>query len=286
MAPAQLRSWKKIAAFYGLTLLLSSVFYTLVLKTGKLRGAEMLYVTGLMWCPALAGLITQRAFGDSIGAFGWAWGQNRFHFRAYLLPIAYALPVYLLVWGFGFGGFDLAGFAAQKAPEFGWSADAPLLVLIGYMLLAGSAGMVLTLSRTLGEEIGWRGFLVPELMKVTGFTGAALISGLMWAAWHFPLLLFADYNTGAPAWFSLSCFTVMVIGLSFVINWLRLASGSLWTAALLHASHNRFIQSVFTPLTSDTGNTNYWIDEFGIGLAVTCLIAAVLVTRHRNRKLT
>jgi membrane protease YdiL (CAAX protease family) len=74
----------------------------------------------------------------------------------------------------------------------------------------------------------------------------------------------------------------MVIGISFAFAWLRLKSGSLWTAVLLHASHNLFIQGIFTPLTQDSGPTMYWIDEFGIGLALGAVVVAYLFWRRRN----
>lgn len=273
------RAWTKIAVFYALALLFSGPFYALILSAGKLRSAELLYVTGLTWCPALAAFATRALFREDTRDFGWKWGAARYSVWAYLIPVAYALPVYLFVWLTGLGDFDLTSFAAGKASDFGWSADSPVLVLIGYTLLAGSAGMIVFGARTLGEEIGWRGFLVPELSKVVGFRGVALISGLMWAAWHFPILIFGDYNAGAPAWFSLVCFTAMVLGISVIMVWLRLSSGSLWPAVIAHASHNRFIQTIFTPLTKDTGHTNYIIDEFGIGLALTTLVAAALLWR-------
>lgn len=281
---ARALTWKKIAAFYALTLLFSSVFYALILRTGKLSGAEMFYVTGLMWCPALAGVATQRIFGGGLTAFGWQPGRARYYAAAYLLPMAYALPVYLLVWIGGLGGLDVAGFAARKAADFGWAGLPDAAVVAAYVVLAGSVGVIASLSRALGEEIGWRGFLVPELSKVTGLHGTALISGLMWALWHYPVLIFGDYNLGAPMVYSLGCFTVMVLGVSYLMAWLRLASGTLWTAALLHAVHNRYIQGVFTPLTTDTGPTNYLIDEFGIGLALTTVIAAGIVVYASQRK--
>jgi len=111
-----------------------------------------------------------------------------------------------------------------------------------------------------------------------------VISGLMWAAYHFPVLLFGDYNKGAPAWVSLSCFTLMVVADSFIMAWLTLRSNSLWPAAICHGSHNLFIQSIFTPLTRDTGPTKYVIDEFGIGLVVTIGIGAIVVWRSFTRR--
>jgi membrane protease YdiL (CAAX protease family) len=92
---------------------------------------------------------------------------------------------------------------------------------------------------TLGEELGWRGLLVPELARRFSFTATALISGVAWAAWHVPVMVLADYhNPGAPLWFGLVCFAVLVIGISFAFAWLRLKSGSVWPTVLLHASHN------------------------------------------------
>ena len=103
-------------------------------------------------------------------------------------------------------------------------------------MLTGSLGLVGKLSRALGEEIGWRGFLVPELAKVVGFPAIGLISGLKWAVYHYPVLLFADYNAGGPAWYGLSCFTLMVIASSYIMAWLTLRSGNLWPAALFRAA--------------------------------------------------
>jgi membrane protease YdiL (CAAX protease family) len=74
----------------------------------------------------------------------------------------------------------------------------------------------------------------------------------------------------------------MVLAISFVFAWIRLASGSVWPAAILHASHNLWIQSVFDPLTADTGRTAWVIGEFGAALAVVCVAAAAIVARRRG----
>ena len=84
--------------------------------------------------------------------------------------------------------------------------------------------------------------------RYTSFTKTALISGAAWSVYHYPLIVFADYNSGTPTWFALLAFTWMVVASSFVYAWLRLKSGSLWTAVILHASHNLYIQDIFDPL--------------------------------------
>ena len=158
----------------------------------------------------------------------------------------------------------------------------PAASTAAYILLGGIFGMVQSLSTALGEEIGWRGFLVPELFKTTSFTATAFISGIVWSCWHYPLLIWGDYNSGTPTWYGLTCFTVMVVSISFVFAWMRLKSGSLWTGALLHASHNLYIQGFFTPLTRDTGKTAWFIDEFGAIVPLVAVAFGVYFWTRRN----
>jgi len=140
-----------------------------------------------------------------------------------------------------------------------------------------------TLSALL-EEMGWRGLLVPQMMKLTGFTTTALISGLIWAAWHYPLIAFTDIRPGnTPLFYSLVCFTVFIIGLSFAAAWLRMKSGSIWTAALLHGSHNLFMLHVFNPLTTDSGTTWLLLGEYGAVTAVAGLLLALIFWSLRSR---
>jgi membrane protease YdiL (CAAX protease family) len=284
MSEPRSKVWKKIAVFYALTLVFSNIFDAFVLFGGRMDAGNLLYVTGAMWSPGMAALATKKIFRESIADLPWKWGGARYAWLAYLIPLAYALPVYLIVWLTPLGGFLDADFLKRTADQFGWANFPPCLVLGLFVLLTATLGLVGKTSRALGEEIGWRGFLVPELSKLVGFTGVGLISGLMWAAYHFPVLLFADYNKGAPAWYSLTCFTLMVVADSFILGWLTLRSKSLWPAAILHGSHNLFIRSIFTPLTRDTGPTKYIIDEFGGGLVITIGIAAIVVRRSFLRR--
>jgi uncharacterized protein len=274
------RTWKKIGCFYGLSMLFSGVFGLFIMHAGKMDAGNLLYVTGAMWSPALATFATKKIFRESVRDLPWKWGSARYAWLGYLIPIAYVLPVYLIVWFSGLGGFSIS-ILSQTAEQFGWTKFPPALTLALFVLFTATLGMVAKLSRALGEEIGWRGFLVPELSKVVSFPAVGIISGLMWAVYHFPVLLFADYNKGAPAWYSVTCFTLMVVADSFILAWLTLRAGSLWPAAIFHASHNLFIQSIFTPLTRDTGPTKYIIDEFGIGLVITITIGAIIVYRRR-----
>jgi membrane protease YdiL (CAAX protease family) len=200
---------------------------------------------------------------------------------SWLIPVGYALLAYLVVWTVGWGAFPNHAYMDQitKRMGIGLSPGASSLL---YLVLIGTFGMAGSLSNALGEEIGWRGFLVPELSKTFSFTATSLISGVVWAAWHAPILVGGDYNAGTSAGYALTCFAVLVISMSFVFAWMRLASGSLWTAALLHASHNLYIQSIFTPFTRDTGRTAWYIDEFGAVLPVVTVCVAIYFWSRRK----
>lgn len=237
---------RKIVVFLTFTFILSSVFYFLIISNGSLNAAGGYYVIGLMWCPGIAALITQLIFEKRFSGLSWKWGRSRYQIRAYFLPVFYAFIAYSLIWLFGLGKFN------------SFFPSNPFRFIV--------AGTITSAFMALGEEIGWRGFLVPQLSKITSYTKLSLISGIIWSVWHYPVLLFADYNSGTPWWYGLTCFTLLAVGASFIFAWFRLKSGSLWTAVLLHASHNLYIQSYFDKATDDTGYTVWFSGEFGIVL--------------------
>ena len=253
---------RRILMYLVLTFAFSSFFYWQIIAAGKMR---MLPTFGLMWCPGIAALITRLALQRNLRGMGWGWDATRWQALSYLFPPAAGLVVYGLVWLTGIGGLRTAGLSTRLPVALPLPVMLALLATVGFLQGAVFA---------LGEELGWRGLLVPELASTTTFTNTALISGAVWALYHYPLILFSSYNSGTPRWYALLAFTWMVLAASFVFAWLRLRSGSLWTGVILHASHNLFIQAVFDPLTADRGFTKYVTTEFGVGLALAYTVAA------------
>jgi uncharacterized protein len=269
------RSIKKILTYLAILLVLSSIFYAVILSAGTLSAGGGIYVFGLMWMPGVSGIITQLIFEHSLRGMGWKPGKFKYLLLGYVIPLAYCLVVYGITWLTGLGNFSIANILPALA-NYTTKAPQNVMVII-YLANLAVFGVFLGLLSGTGEELGWRGVLLPELMKVTTFNKATLISGTIWTLWHLPLILFADYITpGIPRWYGVLMFTLMVTGMNFVFSWLRAQSGSFWPAAVLHASHNLFVQSLFTPLTSQTKVTPYIIDEFGIGLALIGILLALI----------
>jgi hypothetical protein len=151
-----------------------------------------------------------------------------------------------------------------------------------FTLFLATVVFLRALPGTLGEELGWRGFLFPELQRATSFTTASLIGGGVWALFHLPLILFSDYNSAAPRAFAVTMFFISAIALTFVHNWFRARSGSVWPAVVLHASHNIFFLNVFDPLMARYPHTDYFVTEFGAGLMVVSVLMALYIWARRS----
>jgi membrane protease YdiL (CAAX protease family) len=275
---------RKVGLFLFLTLVLSSLSYVPIIRagTGNVQGG--LFVLTMMWSPGLAAILIQLIATRSLHGLGWRLGPARWLAIAYILPIVYALPVYAFTWLTGLGSL-LNPYQFSPLTRQYSSPDLTTAIIV-FALIKATKGVAETLIFSLGEEIGWRGLLVPELARMTSFTKTALISGFVWSAWHMPVIFLADYNSGStPDIYAATMFAVMITSISFPFAWLRLKSGSLWTAVLLHTTHNIFIQGVFDRLTGDTGITLYLTGEFGVGLAITTVVVAYVfwrMQRHRT----
>lgn len=258
----------------------SSLFYFLIIKSAGTNAASGAYITGLMWCPAIGALLTCRYLGRPVASLGWQWGQTRYQALSYLLPLVYSTFTYSIAW--------LTGIAALNPMQTGEAFSrffglGPLSRSVGiglYFLVVVTIGVIQNCATTLGEEIGWRGFLVPELAERFSFTATAVLSGAIWALWHVPIIVFGGYNAGT-GWYGVAVVAANMIGLSFALTWLRLKSGSLWTGVILHASSNRVIQHFFDPMTAYTGRSKYILGEFGIGFTLVIAVVAAYFWKRR-----
>jgi len=275
-------TWKRIWTYVVLVAVFSAAFYFLILGVAhQVRGAHGYYVQGIMWMPALAAFVACRLRKKPLSELGFGWPATRYVLIAWLLPLAYCLLAYLPVWLSPWGGFYDHEFVESMSRNFGTSGLPVALQIAFYVLLAGTLGVIRS-TNSLGEEIGWRGYLVPELAKVMPFGGVVAFTAVLWVLYHAPALIFADYNAGAPWWWSLLSFSLLCLFGCVAFAWLRLRSGSVWPAAILHASHNTFVQQVFDPLTVDTGRTRWLITEFGLALALAMGVAALWFWRRRG----
>lgn len=257
---------KKIIAFLFLNFFLCTFFYILSSKGSK--DMFMICIFALMWIPGISSIIVKLIYDRNIKGFGWKIGRLKYIALGYFIPLIGCLLVYGIVWITGIGGLTFQNFLPKP---------------ISRIVLLSTAGVLISCITAIGEEIGWRGFLVPEFMKSFSFTKTSLIIGVIWAIYHFPVIIFSDYNNGMATGYVLLFFTMQIVSLSFILTWIRLKSESMWPAVIIHASHNLFVQRVFDGLTKDFGVTKYITTDFGVGLAIFYIIIAIFYWKKSER---
>lgn len=136
----------------------------------------------------------------------------------------------------GFVGLQVLGLLAVGAA---WALGVtPLRVAPGAwssLVTMQLIALLITVA-ALGEEIGWRGFLLPALRPL-GTAPALLLSGLVWGVWHAPLVLLGyNYGTISPLGVVMMSITTILVGVLF--GWLRMRSASVYPSAFAHGALN------------------------------------------------
>ena len=130
----------------------------------------------------------------------------------------------------GFAILVATGMTALSSPFGGFSAGQVLLDLI--------ISLVMGTLLALGEEVGWRGYMLPRLRDI-GLVHAMLIVGLLHGIWHLPVLLTTDYyhQSGNP-WIVAPMFLITLMLAGVFYGFLRTWTGSVWPVAIAHAAAN------------------------------------------------
>ncbi|MDD5341126.1 MAG: CPBP family intramembrane metalloprotease [Patescibacteria group bacterium] len=274
---------KSLIAYLVIITLLSAVFIVLM----KLLGQKGNYLAAFyMLGPAIAAIITRlffydKKFKDANLRFGKV--KNYFKFWAIALSITVlSLVIYTLL---GSISWDFSGqvFLGQLAKQFALTGQninnlpaglTPQLMLIIYFIGGLTIFNILPGVITgFGEEFGWRGFMFPQMYKIKPWV-AFIVGGLIWYAWHIPLVLvIAQTQT----------FTIA----QTILNVAVLAIGSICTHTFLAyvyvKSKNVFVASV-THITLDNVARSfaYFIIiqnqiTANIGLAITMLIVVAVL---------
>ncbi|WP_432828696.1 CPBP family glutamic-type intramembrane protease [Dactylosporangium sp. CA-092794] len=252
--------------FLSLVAIFNLIFVAVVVKTGDTR-----WFLGLMWSVALASVICRLVLHEGFRDVSFRFGGRR-TLAILLAAIAYPIAIGLVAYGIAWA----TGLAEYTSPPNGF--------LTGLLLGATVTTAVACISTT-GEEIGWRGYMLTRLIEA-GVPRPVLASGVIWALWHAPLIITGSYvvNSGGSKIMGLAGFAMTTISSAYVIARVRLETGSIWPAIVLHAAWNSIIQSAFDPATTGDG-ARVWLGEGGMLVAIVAVVAATLASRGRWTKL-
>lgn len=137
----------------------------------------------------------------------------------------------------------------------------------------------------LGEEWGWRGYLLPKLARLYGPLPAVFISGAIWGLWHGPLTAIEQLNAGggaAQVWMGVGMYVVSCCAFSMLFSYITLRCGSCIPAAIAHMYHNSF--AGFPSLFCSSAAPGYGLMAFMLGgyLLVGLFCLAKLQRLHRQ----
>ncbi|PCI53286.1 MAG: CPBP family intramembrane metalloprotease domain-containing protein [Alphaproteobacteria bacterium] len=257
-----------LSVFFSFVLLLYFVGYWLIFRTEQ--------ATPLMLSVGLATVLTCIVRKKKLASLGWEWGQWKYIWMGCLIPLAIIFVAHLIIWTMGFGGFYNVEFLATQKESYNLIQWTDFKILAFHIILTASVSAVVSIPSILGEELGWRGLLVPELSKLMSFPMVALVSGLIWAVWHWPLVINGLYgNSVTPLYYQLFFLTLSVVSSGIIMAYLRLKSKSLWPPVMYHMSWNIFTQKVFTPITVSNPKSPWYIDEFGAVMAIMVFCVAL-----------
>jgi membrane protease YdiL (CAAX protease family) len=262
----------KATIFAVLVLLLALAAALLIRVLGiSGGGAVLLYMS----TPTLAVLVMVLVITrDGYSIEGWkVLGLHRLGLKAwwiaFLAPLLVGVVATAIVWATPLAKFVMPDDAVSQILNF----------FIGIVIA--------TLTFSLGEELGWRGYLLPQLLSV-GWTRAFVLVGLIWAAWHMPLIFLTPlYHSAGNRLIVLPLFVATIVAASFFFGYLRVWTGSVWPASIAHSSHNAAWSTLaaFTVTSNPVVVNEYLVGDNGILILAGTAIAALWLGRKVSRSL-
>lgn len=188
-----------------------------------------------------------------------------------------ALGIPLLLCGGAFGAALLLGAGHLKPLHLaGFN--------VGDFAVSSSMNFLVMVVILMGEEIGWRGFMLPRIQKLTTMRRAALVTGFAHGCFHLPLILIATtYDTEGSRWIAAPIAVLTITAAGVFYAWLKDRSGSVWPVAIGHTFANMTFDWGFA-LIATTTPASLALVAGETGIATFLVVAALAVVLLRTAK--
>jgi membrane protease YdiL (CAAX protease family) len=264
MEHEKLAAKKRLIIFIALTIILAWIVFLLVPICGLTygSGASVVILAVAMFMPALSNLLTRLITKEGFGNM-YLRPHVKGHVKEYLL-LYFGPTVLLLLSGALYflifpGSFDpelttLKGMVASSGKQ-GLAASTLLIVQV---LIFVVIGPIVNIIPTMGEELGWRGYLLPKLRMFLSDRASLIITGAIWGIWHLPVIVMG-HNYGTSYWgypvLGILAMIVFCVVLGIIEGYISIKLESAIPAAMIHSTVNAgaalpiiFANSGYNPL--------------------------------------
>ena len=229
--------WSFLIITFGLTLLVILMMGLVGLKVvGDDVTSAQLIMLGVMFIPALAAFVTRKFITkEDWSDSGLRWAKFKNYLMVWLTILVIFLVIYIVTALFGNApDWGMANFAASIGEQV---PESPGIALLIIFLLTLFATPFINSIAGFGEELGWRGFLLPKLMYL-GTKRALITHAVIWGFWHVPFVLLLGFGGYANIWLGALYLWVLISLIGIFFGYLRLRSGSTLVVSWAHGALN------------------------------------------------
>jgi hypothetical protein len=279
---------KPVLFFLAFTFVVTyAIEFSLILAGFRIKGIPQIFgqyiVAAVMWVPALGAFLTVKFISkEPMSVLRLRLGKLKPYILLWIeIPLLVAL-IYFLSWKLGFVklDFEMKDFM-NLLHSYGMKTELPFPPIYMALILFFVSIFISPWMNSffgLGEEIGWRGFLLPRLMSF-GKTKAYIILGIIWGFWHLPLITVGFIYTDSPV-LGIAIMCMFTTSIGFIMNDVVLKNESTILAGWAHGLINSQGYGVWKLIMPQT---NYIMGGIAgvVGIAVWTLYGFLIKSKQK-----
>ena len=292
MQQEKLETKKRLILFIVLTIVITWIIFLLIPICGLTYGSgySVIILASAMFVPALCNLLTRLITKEGFENM-YLRPQFKGHVKDYLL-VYFGPAILLLLSGTVYfmifpNSFDpelttLKGLVASGGNQ-GLNASNLLMIQVLIFIVIGP---IVNIIPTLGEELGWRGYLLPKMRVFLSDRASLMITGLIWGIWHLPIIVMG-HNYGTDYWgypfLGILAMIIFCISLGVIEGYVSIKLQSAIPAAMIHSTVNA---GAALPIYLLKGSYNTLLGPAVTGLigGLPLIIIAVILFFKTDRK--
>jgi len=266
-------------------MLTSFLWQWLIYATG---GVDSKLFPFLMFFPTIVAITFIIINKESFKTIGWGLRKWWYLFPAFFVPVMVTLLTILLLTCFHWASWSNEIFSFKD----GFVDVNKVKLILGKqtqtisffilnlgltILLQSIPGSILTL----GEEIGWRGYLQKKLTEKFGIVSGLILLGLIWGYWHLPIILMGWNFPSQPVLGALFLMPLGTVGMGLFFGYLYIKTNSIWMPTLAHTSLNLSAGLLYAGMTSNSDRVIIPLVFIGVW-AVTGASCLLLLRRRQT----